>query len=86
MGTDSVKNIFHCPHCGAAPQGDDDLCRFFGRLMSPLVRTPGDSGLQTSLLRGLKEKIRPLTEEEHVEMFEETTFNLSNPSDPIWDD
>lgn len=86
MRTDSRADSLHCPHCGAKPIDDDDLCRFCGKVISSPGRTPVDSGLRASLLCGLKEKFRPLTEEEHVEMFEETTFNLSNPADPIWDD
>lgn len=76
-----------CPHCGAESMGDDDLCRFCGKVMVATVAQEG--GCARALRAGLhdlKTKIRPLTANELDELFDKTTFNLSNPADPIWDD
>lgn len=86
MTTTSEKDIVLCPHCGAEPINDDDLCRFCGKVMVPVGCAQSTSKMVTSGLRSLKAKIQPVTTEEHNELFEETTFNLSNPADPIWDE
>ena len=75
-----------CPHCGEESIDDDDLCRFCGKVM---VATAQEGGCARALRAGLldlKTKIRPLTANELDELFDKTTFNLSNPADPIWDD
>ena len=89
--TDKMTTAFEedtvlCPHCGAEPIDDDDLCRFCGKVMVPLGSVKSTSKMVSSGLRSLKAKIRPMTTEEHKDIFEETTFNLSNPADPIWDE
>jgi len=76
-----------CPHCGAKSTDDDDLCRFCGKVM--MVAIAQEGGCTRALMAGignLKTKIRPLTANELDELFDKTTFNLSNPADPIWDD
>lgn len=76
-----------CPHCGAESTNDDDLCRFCGKVMVETVAIRG--GCAQALKSGvcdLKRKIRPLTANELDALFDKTTFNLSNPADPIWDD
>jgi len=80
------KNTVRCPHCGAESINDDELCRFCGKAMAPAAPAKSVKGLVRSGFRALKGMVRPMTEEEHKEVFEETTFNLSNPADPIWDD
>jgi len=84
MRTDSGTDSLHCPHCGAEPIDDDDLCRFCGKVMSSPWRPLWDSGLRASLLCGLKEKFRPLTEKELDETL--ISADYSNPANPIWDD
>ena len=86
MTTAFEKDSVLCPHCGAELIDDDDLCKFCGMIMIPVGRAKNTSAMVTSGLQSLKAKIRPLTAEEHKELFEEATFNLSNPADPIWDD
>ena len=86
MTTPLEKYTVLCPHCGAEPIDDDDLCRFCGKVMVPAGSVKSASTIVTSGLRSLKAKIRPMTAEEHEDMFKENTFNLSNPADPIWDD
>lgn len=81
---ETEKNI--CPHCGAEPMGDDDLCKFCGKVMVPVNSVKSPSKLVSSGLRSLKTKIRPMTTDEHKDIFEDTNFNLSNPADPIWDE
>ena len=77
---------FRCPHCGEEAIDDDDLCKFCGKVMVPVKSAKSTSKMVASGLRSLKEKVRPITNDEHKELFEETTFNLSNPADPIWDE
>jgi len=86
MTTVFERDTVICPHCGAEAIDDDDLCRFCGKVMVPLGQAKSASTMVTFGLRSLKAKIGPMTAEEHKELFEETTFNLSNPADPIWDD
>ena len=80
--TDNIR----CPHCGAEQIDDDDLCKFCGKVMVPVKSVKSASTMVSSELLSLKEKVRPMTIDEHKELFEETTFNLSNPADPIWDE
>lgn len=86
LNTSQLDTVL-CPHCGAEPTNDDDLCRFCGKVMVATVAQEG--GCARTLRAGLhdlKTKIRPLTANELDELFDKTTFNLSNPADPIWDD
>jgi len=75
-----------CPHCGEEAIDDDDLCRFCGRIMVPPTNAVPEKKSAAVAAGALWGKVRPFTDEEHIELFEETTFNLSNPADPIWDD
>ena len=76
-----------CPHCGAESKDDDDLCRFCGKLMvATVAMRRGCAQALKSGVCDLKRKIRPLNANELDELFDKTTFNLSNPADPIWDD
>ncbi|MFZ5759844.1 MAG: hypothetical protein ACOY32_09485 [Thermodesulfobacteriota bacterium] len=87
MMTIAIENdTVLCPHCGAEPMDDDELCRFCGKVMVPVGPAQSGSTIVSAGLRSLKAKIRPMSAEEHEELFEETTFNLSNPADPIWDE
>ncbi|OGQ95922.1 MAG: hypothetical protein A2521_03015 [Deltaproteobacteria bacterium RIFOXYD12_FULL_57_12] len=86
MTTALEKNTALCPHCGAESSDEDDLCRFCGKGMVSPKGEVDNTGRLGVTLRFLKGKVRPLTGEEHEELFEKTTFNLSNPADPIWDD
>jgi hypothetical protein len=86
MTTALEKDTVLCPHCGAEPMDDDELCRFCGKAVVPVGSAQTASTMVASGFRSLKAKIRPMTAEEHEEPFEETTFNLSNPADPIWDE
>lgn len=86
MNTSTEIGLTNCPNCGAEPIDDDDLCRFCGQVMVPVKPVKSTSKMVSSGLQSLKAKIRPMTSEEHRELFEETTFNLSNPADPIWDE
>ncbi len=81
--TDSPR----CPHCRAESTDDDDLCRFCGKIMVAAVAQEGACAHALMAgLRDLKTKIRPLAPTELDELFDKTTFNLSNPADPIWDE
>jgi len=86
MKTASAKDSVLCPHCGAEPLDDNDLCKFCDKVMVPVGSAQSTSTMVSSGLRSLKEKVRPLNIEENEELFEENAFNLSNPADPIWDD
>ncbi|OKY73982.1 MAG: hypothetical protein BM485_16145 [Desulfobulbaceae bacterium DB1] len=79
--TDSVL----CPHCGAEPMDDDELCRFCGKAVVPVGSAQSASTIVSAGLRSLKEKIRPMTAEE-LEEHEVAPANFSDPADPIWDD
>ena len=85
MTTTFEKDTVLCPHCGAEPIDDDELCRFCGKIMVPFrgQAKKGRHGL-TAGFCALKTKIRPLTTEE----LEETLISAdySNPANPIWDD
>lgn len=83
--TIAEKNIaFFCPHCGAEPVGEDDLCKFCGKVIVPVESAKSTTEMVTSGLRSLKEKIRPMTSEELDETLISADYN--NPANPIWDD
>lgn len=84
MTTSLEKDPILCPHCGAEPLDNDDLCRFCGKAMVPSKSAQSTSGMVSSGLRSLNEKGRPMTEEELDETLISADF--SNPANPIWDD
>lgn len=77
-----------CPHCGAEPTDDDDLCRFCGKVMVAAVAKKG--GCARSLvagLRALKAQVRPMTGEEiDAQKKSLVIFDHTNPANPIWDE
>lgn len=73
-----------CPHCGAEPLDDDDLCKFCGKVMVPVKSVKSTSKMVSSGLRSLKAKIRPMTGEELDETL--ISADYSNPANPIWDE
>jgi|GEM_PF-2294237 len=83
--TTALEKDTVCPHCGAEPFDDDDLCRFCGKVMVPMGSVQSASTLKMvkAGLRSLKKNIRPLTKDEFHYW---DTLDLSDPSDPIWDD
>jgi hypothetical protein len=85
MTTAVEKDTILCPHCGAEPIDDDDLCRFCGKVMMPMGPAQSASSMVTSVLQSLKAKIRPMTGEE-IEEHDIAPANFSDPADPIWDD
>jgi hypothetical protein len=76
-----------CPHCGAEPMDDDELCRFCGKAVVPVGSAQSASTIVSAGLRSLKEKVRPMTGEE-LEEYDVAPMNLSlaDPSDPTFDD
>jgi len=78
------EDTVRCPHCGAEPLDDDDLCKFCGKVMVPVGSAQSTSKMVTSGLRSLKAKIRPMTAEE-LDEYEIAPANFSDPADPIWD-
>ena len=84
MTTAIDNDTILCPHCGAEPMDDDDLCKFCGKAVVPVGSALSRSTLVNAGLQSLKAKIRPLTAEE----LEETLISAdySNPANPIWDD
>ena len=87
MKTASTKDPVLCPHCGAEPLDDDDLCRFCGKAMVPVGSAQSTSTMVSSGLRSLKEKVRPMTTEELDEQEKSLAiFDPANPANPIWDD
>jgi len=85
MTTSIEKDTVLCPHCGAEPMDDDELCRFCGKAVVPVGPAQSASTIVSAGLRSLKEKIRPMTAEE-LEEHEVAPANFSDPADPIWDD
>jgi len=77
-----------CPHCGAESMGDDDLCRFCGKVMVATVAQKG--GCKHALmvgLRTLRSHVRPMTVDElETYTVAPTNLSLSDPSDPTFDD
>ena len=86
MTTGLEKNTVLCLHCGAEPIDDDDLCRFCGKVMLSVGSVKSAFTVVSSGLRSLKRKIKPMTAEELKEDYEPAPLDLSDPSDPIWDD
>lgn len=85
MTTAFEEDTVLCPHCGAEPIDDDDLCKFCGKVMVPVKSVKSTSKMVSSGLRSLKAKIRPMTAKE-LEEHEVAPANFSDPADPIWDD
>ena len=84
MTTAIENDTILCPHCGAEPIDDDDLCRFCGKVMVPSkVQEKKSRNGPAAGLRALKAKITPLSKDEFQYW---DTLDLSDPSDPIWDD
>lgn len=87
MTTALEKDAVPCPHCGAEPLDDDDLCKFCGKLMVPVKSVKSASKRVSSGLRSLKTKIRPMTAEELDEQEKSLAiFDPANPANPIWDE
>ena len=87
MTTPLEKHTVLCPHCGAKPIDDDDLCRFCGKVMVPMGPAKSASEMFSSGLRSLKAIIRPMTAEELEEQEKSLAiFDPANPANPIWDD
>lgn len=86
MTSDLEKDTVPCPHCGAEPLDDDDLCKFCGKVMVPM-KSKSTSKMVSSGLRSLRAKIRPMTTEE-LEEYDVAPMNLSlvDPSDPTFDE
>lgn len=81
------KDTVFCPHCGAEPIDDDDLCKFCGKVMVPVKSVKSASKLVSSGLLSLKAKIRPMTGEElDAQKKSLIIFDHANPANPIWDD
>ena len=87
MTTAFEEDTFLCPHCGAEPIDDDDLCRFCGKIMVQVGSVKSTSKIVRAGLQSLKAKIRPMTAEE-LEEYDVAPMNLSlvDPSDPAFDD
>jgi len=87
MTTAFEKDSVLCPHCGAEPLDDDDLCRFCGKVMVTVKSVKSTSKIVTSGLRSLKARIRPMTAEELDEQEKSLAiFDPANPANPIWDE
>jgi hypothetical protein len=85
MTTTFEKDTLLCPHCGAEPIDDDELCRFCGNIIvtSGGKEKTGRRSLAAGF-RALKVKIRPMNAEELDETL--ISADYSNPANPIWDD
>jgi len=86
MKTTLGKNTVRCPHCGAEPIDNDELCKFCGKALVAVGSAQSASTLVSAGLRSLKAKIRPMTAKELEGEYEPAPLDLSDPSDPIWDD
>ena len=87
MITALEKDTVPCPHCGAEPIDDDDLCRFCGKVMVQVKPVKSTSEIVSSGLRSLKAKIRPMTGEElDAQKKSLVIFDHTNPANPIWGD
>ncbi len=83
MNISSENNTVRCPHCGAESLDGDDLCCFCGGIA---VEIQPDAGKRAVRFFSSMNRVRALSGQEQDELFGETTFNLSNPADPIWDE
>jgi len=87
MTTAFEENTALCPHCGAEPIDDDDLCKFCGKAMVPVGSVKSTSNMVKAGLRSLKTKIRPMTAEELDDQEKSLAiFDPANPANPIWDE
>lgn len=73
-----------CPHCGAESMGDDDLCRFCGKVMVATFAQEG--GCAHDLMTGVQALRSKITLLPPNEFHYWDTLDLSDPSDPVWDD
>jgi len=87
MTTALEKDTVLCPHCGAEPMDDDELCRFCGKAVVPVGSAQSASTIVSAGLQSLKAKIRPMTGEElDAQKKSLVIFDHTNPANPIWDD